>query len=81
MDNVDKRGRLEEATFSYREGKDGKVFVSWMGRQVQTLKGDAAARFLERVARLDGREAQLLMAKATGNFKRGNERLAKQSRR
>ena len=63
-----------ENAFSYRPSKDGKVFIAWQGRTVTTLKGSAARTFLARVAQCDGEEAQLLMAKATGNFKRGNER-------
>jgi hypothetical protein len=41
---------------------------------VKILKGAAAADFIEKVTGLDQRSAQLLMAKVTGNFKRGNER-------
>jgi len=74
MGGIDRRGRLEEEVFSYRAGKDGVVSISWHGRAVTTLRGRAAARFLARVAGLGPREAQLEMAKATGNFKRGNER-------
>jgi hypothetical protein len=73
---VDKNGRggLEDAPFSYREGGSGKVFISWRGRPVLVLKGDQARSFLERVAHLDDAGRQLAMARATGNFKRGNER-------
>jgi len=60
--------------FSYRSSKDGTVFIDWRGRHVVTLKGKAAARFLSRAEEADEAEAQLLMAKATGNFKHGNER-------
>ena len=63
-----------DAVFSYRTSKDGKVFVLWHGRHVTTLAGGDAARFLRRVENADPREAQLAMAKVTGNFKRGNER-------
>lgn len=61
-------------SFSYRATKDGIVFVSWHGRHVTTLKGQEAQRFLARVADATEAQAQLLMAKVTGNFKRGNER-------
>ncbi len=74
MDNVDKRNRFNEEVFSYRATKDGKVFLYWYGKQVKTLKGSAAQDFLEDVVDLDQREAQLVMARVTGNFKRGNER-------
>ena len=60
--------------FDFRVLKSGAVVVSWRGRNVVTLSPGKAARFLERVERLEPEEAQLLMARVTGNFKRGNER-------
>lgn len=41
---------------------------------VTLLRGKAAIRFIERVADADPAVAQQLMARATGQFKRGNER-------
>jgi hypothetical protein len=67
-------GKLAEEPFSYRVSRDGKVFISWQGRQVMILKDKEARRFLDRVAGLEGEPVQLAMAKITGNFKRGNER-------
>lgn len=72
---------FEEEVFSYRASKDGKVFISWRGKTVTTLSGPAAQRFLARAAAADEAGLQLLMAKATGNFKHGNERLAKRASR
>jgi hypothetical protein len=60
--------------FSYRATKDEKVFISWNGRMVTTLSGPKARRFLAEAERADAEGEQLLMARATGNFKRGNER-------
>lgn len=61
--------------FSYTEIKSGLVFISWQGRHVVTLSGPKGARFLAQVAQAtDDAEAQLVMARFTGNFKRGNER-------
>ena len=62
------------SVFDYRATKDGKVFISHEGRDVTTLRGGDAVRFLDRVRGAGEDEAQLAMAKATGNFKRGNER-------
>jgi hypothetical protein len=76
MPGIDKRNVLDEEVFKYRASKDGKVFITWHDRQVKVLKGAAARQFLAGIARLDGKAAQLVMAKATGNFKRGNERAA-----
>jgi hypothetical protein len=74
-DEIDKRSILaDEQPFDYRATKDGRVLITWNGKQVMTLKGDKAAKFLEQIADADDFAAQLQMAKATGNFKRGNER-------
>ena len=71
---IDKHGKLQEEPFSYRETKDGKSFIYWKGKQALVMRGDKAKRFLDRIAVMDTRQAQLLMAKLTTNFKRGNER-------
>jgi hypothetical protein len=61
-------------TFAWQATKDGRVRLSWRGRVVTTLTGAPAARFLPEIEGADEDAAQLLMARATGNFKRGNER-------
>lgn len=77
MNPIDQRNKFEEEIFSYRTGKDGKVFINWYGKQVMILKGKQAQKFMGKVENLEGKEAQLVMAKTTGNFKRGNERQLK----
>src|SRR6478672_1312424 len=42
--NIDKRGRLDDEIFSYRESKD-KVFIFWYKKQVMILKGQQARKF------------------------------------
>ncbi len=55
--------------------RDERVLISFEGRQVVVLAGADAIRVIDRLGRADGDEAeQLVLAKATGNFKRGNER-------
>ena len=54
--------------------KDDRVFLYHHDRHVVTPAGATARRFLDRADGLEGEELQLLMAKATKNFKRGNER-------
>lgn len=61
---------LDSERFAWTSTKDGRVLLSFEGRQVVTLTGKKAELFLERIAGVDSRRAQLLMAKATGNFKR-----------
>jgi hypothetical protein len=60
--------------FSWRAGKDGVVRISRAGRVVTALRGEAARRFISRVEAADPEAAQQLMARATGNYRRGNER-------
>jgi hypothetical protein len=66
-------------SFAYRARKDGSVSITWSGRAAKILRGEAAERFLEKVRAATPRDAQLEMARVTGNFKRGNERLARRS--
>lgn len=74
MGDVDKRGKLDEEVFSYRATKDGRILLYWHEKHVKTLAGAEAKKFAERIDGADDKEAQLVMAKATGNFKHGNER-------
>lgn len=67
-------GNLEDEPFALREGKGGKVFITWYGKPAAVLTGGKAAAFVSRVSGLDSHARQLAMAKVTGNFKRGNER-------
>jgi hypothetical protein len=60
--------------FAYRIVKDRTVFVSWQGRVITTLRGAAASRFEAQAEGAGEAALQLLLARATGNFKRGNER-------
>lgn len=61
--------------FTYDLGEGGEIRIWHRDRIATTLRGDAADRFL---ADLENGDPQELMARATGNYKRGNERLAKQ---
>lgn len=78
---VDKRNRFEEEVFSYKIGKDNKIFIYWHNKQVMLLKGAKAQKFLDKIKGLDDKEVQLVMAKITGNFKRGNERQPSKDKR
>ena len=75
----DKRNLLEDGPFTYRMGKDGKLFISWNGKQIMILKGKQADKIVRKLDGVTSIEEQLILAKITGNFKRGNERLGKES--
>ena len=70
---IDRRGKLKQEPFTLVLGRDA-VRVYFRGRLVDTIVGPAAEQI--RVARGNGDESavQLLVARKTGNFKRGNER-------
>jgi len=63
--------------FDYRKQKNGDVVISHQGRMATTLRNDAASDFLEDMDGTDLAEAQEIMARLTGDYRRGNERLAK----
>ena len=76
MDQIDKRNRLNDEPFSFRQNKNNTVFLDYNGKQVKILKGKDAEKFLKKMNDAeDEKSRQLIMAKITGNFKRGNERL------
>lgn len=70
---VDGRGKLAEEPFDVQVTRD-KVLVKFRGRLVRTLIGIDADEIRDTVATGDSVAVQLLVARKTGNFKRGNER-------
>ncbi len=67
--------------FTYRATAQGVVHISRGGRVVVTLRADAAARFLAKAQGAPVDAVQKLCARATGNYKRGNESAASAVRR
>jgi hypothetical protein len=70
---VDRRGKLEEEPFTVKVTRD-KVLVEFRGRLVRTLVGRDADEVKRAALAGDEVALQLLVARKTGNFKRGNER-------
>lgn len=79
MSENDKPSALDEEVFTYAATKDGRVLIYFHGKHVTTLSKIKAQKFLAQVDGADDRAAQLVMAKATGHFKHGNEHLGKQA--
>ena len=67
--------------FTYRATAKGVVHISRGGRQVATLRSDAAAKFLAKAEGASMDAIQQLCARVTGNYKRGNESAASAVRR
>jgi hypothetical protein len=70
---IDRRGKLAEEPFDLQIARD-KVLVRFRGRLVRTLAGADADEIRAAAAAGDPAAVQLLVARKTGNFKRGNER-------
>lgn len=71
--NIDKRGKLEDEPFGVKVTRD-KVLIEFRGRLVRTLVGRDADEVRRAALASDEVALQLLVARKTGNFKRGNER-------
>lgn len=61
--------------FDWQRLSDGSVRITHHGRPATTLRGSRATAFLDDVESGDPQE---LMARLTGNYRRGNERTARQ---
>lgn len=64
--------------FSYQATRGGAVLIQRSGRIVTHLRHETARAFLAEVDGVDEADAQETMARYTGNYRRGNERLADQ---
>ena len=62
--------------FRVRQRKSGDLEILHHGRLAATLRGHDAAEFLQDMPDPSAAEAQQTMARLTGNYKHGNERLA-----
>jgi hypothetical protein len=62
----------ENLGFAFLETKRGEILIKRFGRGVATLRGNRARAFKEDIGTLTFDEQQQLMARLTGNYKRGN---------
>ena len=60
--------------FSWSEHKNGEIAISRDGRVVTVVRGRAAERLTARLTAADDDGVQQVLARATGNYRRGNER-------
>jgi hypothetical protein len=61
--------------FAFKSTAAGLLLVYWRGKHVRTYAGHKAAAILSALADSESDdEVQLVLARVTGNFKRGNER-------
>jgi hypothetical protein len=72
-ENIDQHDRLKEEPFTCQITKDNKVLIYWNGKLVKICRGKTAHQLKTQLISLEPFEIQLLLARVTGNFKRGNE--------
>ena len=66
--------KFDDRPFGYKETKSGSVLISYKNKIVTTLTGKQAAKFVLKASSSDEQSRQMLMAKATGQFRHGNEK-------
>lgn len=67
----------EEPKFTYRASSNGSVMIFHATILATTLRGADATKFLKKAEGASNDHQQQLMARLTGNYKRGNERQAR----
>lgn len=70
-------GSFEHALGFHYQASANNVHISRNGLTVTTLTGKAAQDFMVKIADMNDNDGQQLMARVTGNYKRGNEKNAK----
>ncbi len=68
----------DDLGFTFKEMAGREVLISHRGKRAATLRKDKARWFLEDMEGLDFAAQQQEMARITGNYRRGNERQARQ---
>ena len=68
---------LDDLGFAFNIFKNGNVQITHHGKLATTLRGSKAVSFIENMSGTDFIDQQQLMARLTGNYKRGNEKTAK----
>lgn len=66
---------VEDQAFTFQESKEGKIIIFYYNKQIMIVKEQRACTLSQKLANASLEEQQMILAKATGNFKRGNERL------
>ena len=68
---------MDDLGFRYQQNKNNEVVIRHNGRLATILRNKKAVEFINKLTALSFSEQQQLMARLTGNYKRGNERQSK----
>ena len=81
MNDIPSNDDPDDLGFEFAENKAGEVRISRHRRLVKHLRNKDAMSFLKRMDGLAFAQQQVHMARITGQYKFGNERLAANKRR
>lgn len=68
---------MSDLGFTFRRAKNGEVNIEHRAKHATTLRGEKAMWFLQDMDGMDFESQQQEMARLTGNYRRGNERQAR----
>lgn len=60
--------------FSFKVSKDDKVMIYYSGKLIMTFSGKKGKSLYSKLTNKTEEQQQMILAKLTGNFKRGNEK-------
>jgi len=73
MNKIDRRSKLIEQPFSYKIINSERVIIYRNNKQVMFIKNREAVKLQTKLINKSDEQIQLVLAKITGNYKRGNE--------
>lgn len=68
--------KLSERPFSYKITNTEKIIIYYNNRQIMIVTGNNSVKLHAKLLYKNDQQVQLILAKITENFKRGNERIA-----
>ncbi|TFJ40483.1 hypothetical protein CKN73_09030 [Carnobacterium divergens] len=75
MKSIDKRNSFKETPFDYSVIKDNKMMIYWHRKHIKIITGKEFVKVKSKIElAVNQDEIQLILAKFTRNFKRGNEK-------
>jgi len=74
MKNIYKRDQLIEHPFSYKITNSETIIIHRNNKQIAIIKGKESLKIQSKILHKSEQQIQLILAKITGNYKRGNER-------
>ena len=72
-----KEEQISDLGFTFIKNKKQEIIINRYGNKIAILRNKKALEFIEDIKFLNFEDQQQLIARLTGNYKRGNEKQAK----